>query len=158
MRRRFLSHVLGQGLLVMTAGWSTGCGSLLHKERCGQPHSNQIDWKIAALDAGGLLLFFVPGAVAFVVDFWTGAIYLPSEESYPGYGSHPSGVPNPGENDSLSAPISTSSTASQASPQQIGLRRLVLPREQLNLNRIEEIASQHVGQPVSLGNKQDRCW
>lgn len=32
---------------------------------------------VAALNAVGLLFFFVPGVVAFGVDFMTGAIYLP---------------------------------------------------------------------------------
>jgi hypothetical protein len=33
------------------------------------------------LDGLGLLLFVVPGVIAFVVDFSTGAIYLPPESS-----------------------------------------------------------------------------
>jgi hypothetical protein len=36
-----------------------------------------MDWEIVALDALGLMLFFVPGVIAFIVDFSTGAIYLP---------------------------------------------------------------------------------
>jgi len=32
---------------------------------------------VVALDAIGLLFFFVPGVIAFAVDFVTGAIYLP---------------------------------------------------------------------------------
>jgi hypothetical protein len=54
----------------------TGCGVLLHPERVGQP-KGEMDWEIVALDALGLILFFIPGVVAFVVDFSTGAIYLP---------------------------------------------------------------------------------
>jgi hypothetical protein len=71
-RREFL-------VVALCSSGSGGCGWLLHPERCGQPHSRDIDWKIAALDGLGLLLFFVPGVVAFVVDFYTGAIYLPPE-------------------------------------------------------------------------------
>lgn len=56
---------------------TTGCGTILHPERKGQP-AGQIDWKIAALDGLGLLMFFVPGVIAFAVDFNNGAIYLPS--------------------------------------------------------------------------------
>ncbi len=55
---------------------SLGCGTLLHPERRGQP-SGRIDPAIAVLDGVGLLLFFVPGVIAFAVDFATGAIYLP---------------------------------------------------------------------------------
>jgi|GEM_PF-439713 hypothetical protein len=54
----------------------TACGTLLYPERRGQT-SGQIDVGVAALDAIGLLFFFVPGVVAFGVDFITGAIYLP---------------------------------------------------------------------------------
>ena len=59
----------------------------MHPERRGQPHSNQIDWRVAALGGFGLILFFVPGIVAFAVDFYTGAIYLPLAHSYPEYDS-----------------------------------------------------------------------
>ena len=32
-------------------------------DRCGRAHSNQIDWRIVALDGLGLLLFFIPGVM-----------------------------------------------------------------------------------------------
>jgi hypothetical protein len=54
----------------------TACGTLLYPERRGQTNG-QIDIGVAALDAIGLLFFFVPGVVAFGVDFITGAIYWP---------------------------------------------------------------------------------
>lgn len=53
-----------------------GCGTVLHPERRGQA-AGPYDWSIVALDAVGLLFFFVPGVIAFAVDFATGAIYLP---------------------------------------------------------------------------------
>jgi len=56
-----------------------GCGTILYPERKGQP-AGPIDWKIVALDGIGLLFFFVPGVIAFAVDFVTGAIYLPAGE------------------------------------------------------------------------------
>lgn len=55
---------------------STGCGTVFHPERRGQC-AGRMDWKIVALDALGLVLFLIPGIVAFAVDFHTGAIYLP---------------------------------------------------------------------------------
>ena len=58
----------------------SGCGTVLHRERIHRPHSRDIDWEIAALNGLGLALFFVPGVLAFVVDFHTGAIYLPPAE------------------------------------------------------------------------------
>jgi hypothetical protein len=54
----------------------TACGTLLHPERRGQP-SGRLDPVIVALDAVGLLLFFIPGVIAFAVDFSNGTIYLP---------------------------------------------------------------------------------
>jgi hypothetical protein len=53
-----------------------GCGTILYPERRGQ-RAGQIDVGVALLDAVGLLFFFVPGVIAFAVDFSTGAIYLP---------------------------------------------------------------------------------
>ncbi len=55
---------------------SVGCGTIIYPERRGQT-GGQIDPGVAILDAAGLLLFVVPGLVAFGVDFITGAIYLP---------------------------------------------------------------------------------
>ena len=69
---RLLKGVVG--LLLLTQ--LTACGTLLYPERRGQT-SGQIDVGVAALNAVGLLFFFVPGVVAFGVDFMTGAIYLP---------------------------------------------------------------------------------
>lgn len=60
--------------LLMTAG----CGTVLHPERRGQ-QAGPLDWKVVALDAVGLLFFFVPGVIAFAVDFNNGTIYLPPE-------------------------------------------------------------------------------
>ena len=53
-----------------------GCGSILYPERRGQT-GGRIDTGIAILDAAWLLVFIIPGVVAFGVDFTTGAIYLP---------------------------------------------------------------------------------
>jgi len=58
----------------------TGCGTLLHPERKGQI-SGRIDPAIAALNGVGLLFFFVPGVIAFAVDFSNGTIYLPAGRS-----------------------------------------------------------------------------
>jgi hypothetical protein len=53
---------------------------LLHPERNGQT-GGRIDPAIAILDGVGLLVFVIPGLVAFGVDFATGAIYLPSDHA-----------------------------------------------------------------------------
>lgn len=77
-RRTFLTFAILAGCTRLT-----GCGTILHPERRGAPHSRDIDWSIVALDGLGLLLFFVPGVIAFAVDFATGAIYLPQESYAP---------------------------------------------------------------------------
>jgi len=74
-RRRPLKTVLVIGLAVSTVS----CGTILHPERRGQP-AGRLDPAIVALDAVGLLIFFVPGVIAFAVDFNNGTIYLPPEE------------------------------------------------------------------------------
>ena len=53
-----------------------GCGTIIYPERRGQK-TGRVDVGIALLDALWLLVFIVPGVVAFAVDFTTGAIYLP---------------------------------------------------------------------------------
>lgn len=81
MKRRTLLCLLAQSALI-----TSGCGTILHPERRGQP-SGRLDWGVVLLDGLGLLLFFVPGVIAFAIDFATGAIYLPPDE----YGSLPGG-------------------------------------------------------------------
>jgi hypothetical protein len=67
-------------LTVGLAFFLASCGTLLYPERRGQP-VGRLDVGVVALDGVGLLLFLVPGVVAFAVDFATGAIYLPPEYS-----------------------------------------------------------------------------
>ncbi len=54
----------------------SACGTVLYPERKGQING-RLDAAVIALDAIGLLFFFVPGVVAFAVDFSNGTIYLP---------------------------------------------------------------------------------
>ncbi len=58
---------------------SVSCGTLLYPERIGQPRG-ALDPAVVALNTIGLLLFIVPGAIAFAVDFYNGTIYLPPHE------------------------------------------------------------------------------
>ncbi len=71
-----LRSVLRTGLAAMLIALLMGCGTLIYPERRGQA-DGKLDTDIVILDAVGLLLFLVPGVVAFAVDFATGAIYLP---------------------------------------------------------------------------------
>jgi hypothetical protein len=73
-RAQFMSLTL-LGLVEIS---SVGCGTVLHPDRKGQP-GGRLDWGIVALDAVGLLFFFLPGVIAFAVDFNNGTIYLPPE-------------------------------------------------------------------------------
>jgi hypothetical protein len=163
-RRKFLHHLLGYGCATTLAGATSGCGTILHPERVGRPHSQQIDWKIVALDGLGLILFFVPGVVAFVVDFCTGAIYLPYDECDPCYGGHPY-PPAAGPPDaviyysSLAAagnvtPVITAQQRGSNQPRQF--KRVAMALDQLHLPRIEQVVSQHLGRSVALDDQQVR--
>lgn len=114
VRRRFLSVLLSGAATVLG-----GCGTILYPERRGQPHG-RLDWGVVALDGLGLVLFFLPGVIAFAVDFATGAIYLPPEQY--GLGEHPGGK----------------------------LDEVRIPRQELTRERIEQVASSRAPQPVRL--------
>ncbi|HEX4071554.1 MAG TPA: hypothetical protein VHX68_10300, partial [Planctomycetaceae bacterium] len=73
---------------------SVSCGTLIHPDRCGQPNSGILDPSIVILDGLGVLVFIVPGVVAFVVDFADGAIYLPGPRVNP-YFPPPGAYPAP---------------------------------------------------------------
>jgi hypothetical protein len=78
-RRLFLLRLTRAGLLASLGPLAPSCGTLIHPERVGQPRMGRIDPAVAILDGLGLLLFLIPGIIAFVVDFSTGAIFLPPE-------------------------------------------------------------------------------
>jgi hypothetical protein len=102
---------------------SSGCGTLLHPERQGQPHSGRIDPSIVLLDGLGLLLFFVPGVIAFAVDFGTGAIYLPPDN----YGQSEHGGFAPATCEVIH-----------------------VPPEELTQEKLETVLSERTGQPVKF--------
>jgi hypothetical protein len=54
-----------------------GCGTLMYPERKGQK-SGRIDAGVAVMDGLCLLLFVIPGIIAYAVDFSNGTIYLPN--------------------------------------------------------------------------------
>lgn len=137
----------------------------MHEERKHQPHGNDIDWKVAALDGLGLLLFFIPGVAAFAVDFYTGAIYLPLEQSYPGYGTAPlppptavplGGPPQAAREIQRTPSASLTSDRSSATVQNVGLKRVALSREQLHAPALQQIVSAHVGREVQMEDQQAR--
>src|SRR5205823_4722159 len=67
--------VAGTTLLAVTATSSGGCGYFLHPERRGQ-QSGSIDGATMVMDLLWVLVFVVPGVVALIVDFSSGAIYV----------------------------------------------------------------------------------
>lgn len=60
---------------------TTACGTILYPERKGQI-SGHIDPGVAVLDGVGLLLFIIPGVIAYAVDFSNGTIYLPGGKKH----------------------------------------------------------------------------
>lgn len=119
LSRREWMGVGAVGLLSL----ATGCGTILHPERRNQPPGGNLDWGIVALDAVGLLLFFIPGIIAFAVDFSTGAIYLPAHQSF--------------GND-------------EASLKDESLVTVEVPKKELTRQRVEEVTSRHTGREVRL--------
>ncbi len=66
-------HVLICAVLVFQL---VGCGTILYPERRGQK-AGHLDVGVVLLDGIGLLLFLIPGIIAYAVDFSNGTIYLP---------------------------------------------------------------------------------
>jgi hypothetical protein len=75
-RRQILA---GTGLTLAAASLSA-CGTIMYPERKGQI-DGKIDPTVAILNGVGLLLFLVPGVIAFAVDFSNGTIYLPGTQT-----------------------------------------------------------------------------
>lgn len=119
LSRRELLQAGAAGIVSVTA---PGCGTLLFPERVGQPRCGPLDWKVVALDTCGLLLFFVPGVIAFAVDFYNGTIFLPACQC---------GRSTPADADR-------------------SLVAVAVPREELRMDQIEEVASRHANRRIRL--------
>ena len=98
----------------------SGCGLLLYPERRGQT-LGRLDWTVVALDTIGLCFFFVPGLIAFAVDFATGTIFLPER-----------GV------------------ATNPADEHPALVSLSIPPDQLSFKAIEKVVSDYTQQPIRL--------
>jgi hypothetical protein len=135
LKRLFTLSSAGCGVML------TGCGSVLHSERIHSHHSRDIDWKIAALNGLGLAFFFVPGVIAFAVDFYTGAIYLPPEH----YGAF-----NRNSDRLMAARASRTDAIARATPasrqrKTDALQRISVPPKKLNLDTIDRVVSDRLG-------------
>ena len=106
---------------VLSVCSSAGCGTILYPERRGQ-RTGTLDTGVVVLDALGLLLFFIPGVIAFAVDFSTGAIYLPQGNE----------------------PTLSMKNKSRA------LQSISLTPSQLSRPQIAEAVSQHTGRDIQL--------
>lgn len=104
------------------------CGYLMYPERRGQK-SGRIDPAVAILDGLGLLLFIIPGVVAFAVDFTNGTIYLPS-----------------GKRSSLQAPDHEKMLGIQIAP------------DKLNKCGIEAAVEGQIGRSISLDAENVRVY
>jgi hypothetical protein len=71
-----LVHALRIFICIVLIVQLTGCGTILYPERKGQKNG-KIDAGVAILDGIGILLYIIPGVIAFAVDFYNGTIYLP---------------------------------------------------------------------------------
>lgn len=120
-RARFMSLSLF-GLVEIA---TVGCGTVLYPARRGQP-AGRLDWGVVALDAVGLLFFFVPGVIAFAVDFNNGTIYLPPEGSW--------------------GPPQASTDLTQKSP----LTSIATSPQQLTPQVIEQTLARHTGRDIHL--------
>lgn len=123
-----MDHVIASSLKLSRRQWmalavvaapQTGCGTIFWPERRGQP-AGPLDWKVVALDAIGLLFFFIPGVIAFAVDFSNGTIYLP-----------------PGQYSSTSGPKS-------------GWMKVQTANQQLAARDIEDAVQLHTGKSIRL--------
>ena len=80
-RRRYLGLLGARPFVALVLALQlVACGTIIHPERKGQS-KGRVDPAIAVLDGVGLLLFLIPGIIAFAVDFHTGAIYLPADQA-----------------------------------------------------------------------------
>ena len=109
------------GINLVLTGSLTGCGTILYPERRGQP-AGPLDWKIVGLNSIGLLFFFVPGVIAFAVDFINGTIYLPPHEY---------GIDDPNSQD-------------------VELKSVSIPPDQISPDEVSLLVSQHSGRKVIL--------
>ena len=71
-----VSKIFNLSLVAVLVIQFSGCGTIFYPERRGQK-SGHLDMGIVLLDGLGLLLFLIPGIIAFAVDFSNGTIYLP---------------------------------------------------------------------------------
>jgi len=53
------------------------CGTIFKYKYINKPTSSNLDWGVVALDGIGVILFIIPGIVAFSIDYATGTLFIP---------------------------------------------------------------------------------
>ncbi|HOY24796.1 MAG TPA: polyribonucleotide nucleotidyltransferase [Cellvibrio sp.] len=74
MIKKTLTRAIAVSLSAVMVLQLSACGTIFYPERKGTK-SGEIDPVVAVADAIGLLFFFIPGVIAFAVDFNNGTIY-----------------------------------------------------------------------------------
>ncbi|MBI9075996.1 MAG: hypothetical protein JEZ02_11335 [Desulfatibacillum sp.] len=75
-KKRSWKKTIGLLVLVLFLVQTAACGFIVYPERRGQA-GGRVDAGVVVMDGLCLLLFIIPGVIAFAVDFSSGAIYLP---------------------------------------------------------------------------------
>lgn len=120
MTQKTWKELASKYLTVLLAIQTASCGTVLYPERRGQL-AGRIDPGVVALDAVGLLVFFIPGIIAFAVDFSNGTIYLPPE-----------------------------GTAVSCSSNSQRLQTVQVNPVELTSQRLEAVLQEHTGHPIRL--------
>jgi hypothetical protein len=98
-----------------------GCGTIFYPERRGQTVHGGIDIVVAVTDSLWFIAFIIPGFIAWGIDLYTGALYMP-----------------PGQTRLTSQPNNPDMVVVKVNP------------KQLDQKMIEQIVSKHVGQNINL--------
>jgi len=77
MKRLVKSRLLALCIVVIILAAAAGCGTILYPERAYEAHSDRIDAGVLVMDCAWLFVGIIPGAVALIVDFSNGSVYLP---------------------------------------------------------------------------------
>lgn len=74
MQNKIFNKAVVTSLTLIMLFELSACGTIFYPERKGT-RSGNLDPIVVAADAVGLLFFFIPGVIAFAVDFSNGTIY-----------------------------------------------------------------------------------
>lgn len=113
-----LFSILILGALVIQIA---GCGTIFYPERRGQTVHGGIDPLVAITDSAWWLVYIIPGFIAWGVDLYTGALYMPS-----------------GQTRFTNQPDNQSMVVIKVNP------------KQLDQKMIEQVVSTQVGQKIDL--------